>query len=100
MVFPLPGTQSAKFIFAYHSRLLAGRRVGRFNIGFRRPYYMGAGTITLFVALSALFQSMPGHLFFRIYQFMVVGAAMLTVSILDHLLLVRTFRQSAREISA
>ncbi len=106
----LPGLIAWYFLFQERTPLntlslflpafLLSEGLGASNIGFRRSYYLGAGVITLLVELSALFQGIPGHLFFRIYQFSIWGTAMLIVSVLDHLLLVRTFRQSAREIGA
>jgi hypothetical protein len=64
----------------------------------RRPCYVAASAVSLLVLLPGLISSMPGHRFFRVYDFPFLAAVLLILSIFDHLLLVRSFRQSSRAI--
>jgi len=66
----------------------------------RRTYYLAAAAISLLVLLSAMFAAAPGHGYLSEYYPLFMGSAMLLCCIFDHLLLVRSFRQTAREVSA
>ncbi len=66
----------------------------------RRAYYVAAGLISFVTMVSAVVESAPGHPFFRTYEFTVLGATLMLLSILDHLLLVYAFQQPSLTIHA
>jgi hypothetical protein len=83
----LPAAMFAEGLFHPGSRL-------------RRSYYLVAAIATSFTVLSYAIGRMPAHRFFHVYYFTFLGSALLLVGIIDHLLLVRSFRQLTPEVHA
>jgi hypothetical protein len=63
------------------------------NIEIRRSYHFAAGASVLVVILQATIPAMPGHQFFLSFEWVFIGATLLALSVLDHLLLMYCFRQ-------
>jgi hypothetical protein len=68
--------------------------------GLRRRYYIVVGVILGIVLMLGSASNMPGHHFFRIYDFTFLGVALLALSIFDHLLLIHSFRPVSPGINA
>jgi hypothetical protein len=85
------------FLFA---GLILGWGMTSSNISLRRSYYIAANASAILLALAVIFRSTPGHLFFSAYAETFLGVILLTLGILDHLVLRRTFRQEPRHVYA
>jgi hypothetical protein len=70
------------------------------NLPLRRLYYVGVSALLFLSLLPVFFYDAPEHRFFRVYRFTFFGLAGLTLGILDHLLLVYSFRYTSREMHA
>lgn len=70
------------------------------NLRVRRFYTVGASALLSLGLLPALIYDAPGHRFFHAYEFAFVGTVGLVLGILDHLLLVYSFRYSSGEVHA
>ncbi len=66
------------------------------NLSVRLWYYRIIGTLVLLSLLPVIFRQLPGHDFFTRYDFAICGLAMVLVALLDHFLLLHTFRRIAR----
>jgi hypothetical protein len=78
--------------------LSEGLHYSKFTL--RRAYYIAAALFSFATVLSAVVEGAPGHQFFQTYEFTFLGATLLLLSILDHLLLVYAFQQPSRTIHA
>jgi hypothetical protein len=68
------------------------------NVPLRRLYYAGVSALLFLSLLPVFFYGAPEHGFFRVYRFTFFGLAGLTLGILDHLLLINSFRFTSREM--
>jgi hypothetical protein len=70
------------------------------NVEMRRSYYLAADALALLIALALMIRRMPGHSFLYTYDETFFGIIMLVIATLDHVLLIRTFRQAPRDAYA
>jgi hypothetical protein len=70
------------------------------NLPLRRLYYVGVSALLFLSLLPLFFYDAPEYRFFQLYRFTFFGLAGLALGILDHLLLIYTFRYTSREMHA
>jgi hypothetical protein len=70
------------------------------NLPLRRLYYVGVSALLFLSLLPLFFYDAPEYRFFQVYRFTFFGLAGLALGILDHLLLIYSFRYTSREMYA
>jgi hypothetical protein len=70
------------------------------NVPLRRLYYVGVSALLFLSLLPVFFYGAPEHRFFGVYLLTFFGLAGVTLGILDHLLLIYSFRFTSRELHA
>jgi hypothetical protein len=70
------------------------------NLPLRRLYYVGVSALLFLSLLPLFFYDAPEYRLFQVYRFTFFGLAGLALGILDHLLLIYSFRYTSREMHA
>jgi hypothetical protein len=70
------------------------------NLPLRRLYYVGVSALLFLSLLPVFFYGGPEYRFFQVYSLTFFGLAGLALGILDHLLLIYSFRYTSREMHA
>jgi uncharacterized membrane protein YhaH (DUF805 family) len=68
------------------------------NVTVRRLYYAGVSALLCLALLPVFFDNTTWHRFFEVYCLTFFGLAGLTLGILNHLLLIYSFRYTSREM--
>jgi hypothetical protein len=94
------GSASESVLLIVPAGFILAEGLAPHNIVLRRTYYLMAGGVFLLTLLPDIFRRMPGHQFFHAYDLSILGAVLLILAILDHILLIRSFPHPQREIYA